>query len=280
MQKKYVVMLSAVVLVAAAAVSFKVYAEKNKGVAARVNGDVISVEEIKEGYHANPQLEAQVPFSEFYTKAVDVLVNGKLLYQAAQEAKIEDSDEYKKQLKTASEDLLRKVYLEKVVAEKVNDGLVEAFYNEEYIKNFKSKPEVKAKHILVSDEKTAQEVVEKLNKGEKFDDIAKKYTKDSSVDLGYFSEDIMVPEFTKAAFALKKGEYTKKPVKTQFGYHVILVEDMRDSEPLALKDLEPQIKNALVQKTIAETFDELYKNSKIEKYDLEGKKLPDVKAQK
>ena len=276
MQKKYVLTTGTAVLVIAAAAfgAFKVYAEKNAGVAARVNGEVISIEDIKKGYEANPQIAAQVPFEQFYPKAVDIYVNGALLYQAASTAKVQETPEYKEQLKTAEEDLARKVYLEQIVKEKVNKAAIKEVYDNTYLKNFESKKEAKAKHILVSDEKTANDVIAKLNKGGDFDKLAEEYTKDSSVELGYFSEDIMVPEFTKAAFALKKGEYTKKPVKTQFGYHIILTEDFRDSQPLPLQDVEPQIRNMLTQKVVAETFDGLYKNGKIEKYDLEGKKLP------
>ena len=117
-------------------------------------------------------------------------------------------------------------------------------------------------------------MIKKLNNGADFEKLAKENSKDNAVDLGYFNEELMVPEFTKAAFALEEGKYTKEPVKTQFGYHVILVEDFRDSTPLPLKDVEPQIKNLLSQKTIAETFDGLYKNGQITKYDLEGKEIP------
>lgn len=277
MQKKYVLTTGTAVLVIAAAAfgAFKVYAEKNAGIAARVNGEIISIEDIKKGYEANPQIAAQVPFDQFYPKAVDIYVNGTLLYQAASAANVQETPEYKEQLKVAQEDLARKVYLEQIVKEKVNEAAIKEVYDNTYLKNFESKKEAKAKHILVSDEKTANEVISKLNKGGDFDKLAKEYTKDSSVELGYFSEDIMVPEFSKAAFALKKGEYTKKPVKTQFGYHIILTEDFRDSQPLPLQDVEPQIRNMLTQKVVAETFDGLYKNGKIEKYDLEGKKLPE-----
>lgn len=276
MNKKYLLATTAAVVVIAATafVSFKVYAEKNAGVAARVNGEVISIEEIRKGYNDNPQIAAQVTFEQFYPKAVDIFVNGKLLYQAASNAKIQETPEYKEQLKTTQEDLARKVYLEDVVAKQVTQAAVEDFYNNTYVKNFESKKEARAKHILVEDEATANEIIKQLNEGGNFDELAKKYTKDSTVELGYFSEDIMVPEFTKATFALPKGEYTKAPVKTQFGYHVILVEDFRDSQPLPLKDVEPQIKNMLSQQAIAQTFDGLYKNSQIQKYDLEGKELP------
>ena len=181
----------------------------------------------------------------------------------------------KEQLKIVQEDLARKIYLEQLVQEKVNDAAIKNAYDNTYLKKFESKKEVKAKHILVEDEKTANEVIEKLNNGGNFDELAKDYTKDSSVELGYFTEDIMVPEFTQAAFALKKGEYTKAPVKTQFGYHIIFAEDFRDSTPLPLQDLEPQIRNMLTQQVVAETFDNLYKAGSVEKYDLEGKKIPE-----
>ena len=280
MQKKQILTASAVVLVIAAAAfaSFKVYADKanadkNVGVAARINGEVITVDEIKKGYDDNPQIVEQVAFDQFYPKAVDIYVNGKLLYQAAAKANVQETPEYKAQLKTAEEDLARKVYLENAIAQKVTEAAVKDFYDNEYVKNYQSKKEAKAKHILVEKEATAKEAIKKLNSGAKFDDVAKQYTKDSTVELGYFSEDIMVPEFSKAAFALKKGEYTKAPVKSPFGYHVILVEDFRDSAPLPLKDIEPQIKNMLTQKAIAEIFDNLYKNSIIQKFDLQGKEV-------
>ena len=201
--KKYLLAASAIVIVAAAAAySFKVCAEKNEGVAARVNGEVISIEEIKKGYSDNPQIAAQVPFDQFYAKALDVYINGKLIYQAASAAKVQETPEYKEQLKTAQEDLARKVYMEKLIAEKVNEAAVKNFYEEEYVKKFESKKEVKAKHILVADEATAKDVIKKLDNNGDFEALAKEKSMDKAVDLGYFTEDIMVPEFTKAAFSM------------------------------------------------------------------------------
>ena len=187
--KKYLLTAAAVVIVAAAAAySFKVCAEKNEGVAAKVNGEVISIEEIKKGYNDNPQIAAQVPFDQFYDKAVDIFINGKLMLQAATNAKIQDTAEYKEQLKTAQEDLARKVYIEQLLAQKVTDAEVKNFYDNEYVKNFKSKKEVKAKHILLSDEKTAKDMIKKLNNGANFEKLAKENSKDNAVDLGYFNE--------------------------------------------------------------------------------------------
>ena len=253
---------------------------KDDAVAARVNGEVITIADIRKGYIDNPQIAEQVPFDEFYEKALDVFVNGKLLYQAAEKENVEALDAYQSQLQTAKEDLARKVYLDKQVEDKVTDAAVAKFYQDEYVAKFVSKKEMSAKHILVDNEKTANEVIAKLNKKGNFDKIAKDYTKDKTVELGWFTEDLMVPEFVDATKALKKGEYTKKPVKTQFGYHIILLLDTRDAKPLPLKDLEPQIRSILSQQVVAETFENLYKNSSIEKFDLSGKQIVDEPAQK
>ena len=270
----------AVVVVAVASfISFKVYnanAGGGKGVAAKVNGEVIYVNDLKQSYADHAQIKDKVSFEEFYTKTLDVFVNGKLVYQAAKEAKIEETPEYQRQLVTAKEDLARKLYLERMVDEKVTAEAVNELYNE-YTSKFESQKEVSAKHILVETEEKAKEVIAKLKKGEDFVKLAGEYSKDSVADLGYFTAEMMVPEFSKAAFAMNKGEYSKTPVKTEFGYHVILVEDARASKPMELKDVEPQLKNMVTQKVVAEIFENLQKNAKIEKYTLEGEVVPAAK---
>lgn len=269
----------AVVVVAVASfISFKVYnanAGNDKGVAAKINGEVVYINDLKQSYADHPQIKDRVPFEEFYAKTLDVFVNSKLVYQAAQKAKIEETPEYQRQLVTAKEDLARKLYLEKLVDEKVNDAAVKKLYDE-YVSKFESQKEIKAKHILVDSEATAKEVINKLNKGEDFVKLAKEYSKDQ-VDLGYFTKEMMVPEFSNAAFNMNKGKYSKTPVKTEFGYHVILVEDVRASKPLELKDVEPQLKNMVTQQVIAQIFDDLRNNSKVEKYTLEGELIPEKK---
>ena len=270
----------AVVVVAVASfISFKVYnanAGGGKGVAAKVNGEVIYVNDLKQSYADHAQIKDKVSFEEFYAKTLDVFVNGKLVYQAAKEAKIEETPEYQRQLVTAKEDLARKLYLERMVDEKVTAEAVNELYNE-YTSKFESQKEVSAKHILVETEEKAKEVIAKLKKGEDFVKLAGEYSKDSVADLGYFTAEMMVPEFSKAAFAMNKGEYSKTPVKTEFGYHVILVEDARASKPMDLKDVEPQLKNMVTQKVVAEIFENLQKNAKIEKYTLEGEVVPAAK---
>lgn len=250
-------------------------ADGKDGIAAVVNGEKITVAEVREAYKANPQLKDRVSFEEFYNKALDGFISGKIVYQQAQKADIEDTPAYQAQLKLAKEELARKIYMEQLVDKKVTDSEIQKLYDE-YKETFKSEKEIKAKHILVDNEKTAKEVINKLNKGEKFDNLAKKYSKDKP-ELGYFTKRVMVPEFANAAFTMKKGEYSKTPVKTQFGYHIIMVEDIRDSKPEELKNVKPQLKAMLAQSVLSESFQDTMQNSKIEKYSLDGKTLPNNK---
>ena len=276
----FVITAVAVVVVAVASfVSFKVYnanAGANKGIAAKINGETIYINDLKQSYADHPQIKDRVPFEEFYAKTLDVFVNSKLVYQAAKAAKIEETPEFNRQLVTAKEDLARKLYLEKMVEEKVTDEEVKKLYDE-YTSKFESQKEVKAKHILVDTEAKAKEVIAKLKKGEDFEKLASQYSKDQVADLGYFTKEMMVPEFSKAAFSMNKGEFSKTPVKTEFGYHVILVDDARASKPLELKEVEAQLKNMVTQKVVAEIFEELRNSAKIEKYTLEGEEITEKK---
>lgn len=269
----------AVIVVAVASyVSFKVYnanAANNKGIAAKVNGEVIYINDLKQSYADHPQIKDRVPFEEFYAKTLDVFVNSKLVYQAAQAARIEETPEYQRQLVTAKEDLARKLFLEKAVEDRVSDEAVKKLYDD-YTSKFESQKEIKAKHILVESEDKAKEVIDKLNKGGDFVKLAQEYSRDQ-VDLGYFTKDMMVPEFSEVAFNMKKGEYSKEPVKTEFGYHVILVEDVRASKPLELKEIEPQLKNMVTQQVIGEIFEDLRGKANVERYTLEGEVISEGK---
>ncbi|MDD4557137.1 MAG: peptidyl-prolyl cis-trans isomerase [Alphaproteobacteria bacterium] len=247
-------------------------AEGKDGVAAVVNGKKITVSEIKKGYDENQQIKSQMKFDDFYPKALNVFVNSDLVLQAANVAKIKDTATYKDQIKALEDELARRVFLERAVSKAVTDAEVKKLY-EQYKKEFKQEKEVKARHILVDDESKAKDIIAKLNKGEKFEDLAKANSKDSQSDLGYFNKNMMVKEFSDAVFAMKKGDRTKAPIKTQFGYHIVEVQDIRESKPLSFKEAEPQIKAMLTQKSIADVIGGLRKDGKITEYALDGKEI-------
>ena len=130
---------------------------------------------------------------------------------------------------------------------------------------------MRARHILVDNENVANDIIARLKKGEKFDELARKYSKEKRADLGYFTKDMMVPAFGDAAFSMKKGQFSQKPIKTQFGYHIIIVDDVRDTKPLSYKDAEGQLKGVVAQEAMKSLMSEMNKNAKVEKYSLDGK---------
>lgn len=241
------------------------------GVAAVVNGQNINVAEIKEAYELAPGAKDKVSFEEFYTETLDDFVANELVYQEAVAAKVMETPEFKAQLKTMQKGLASKVYLEQQVDKMLTDDNLKQVYND-YKKNFKAEKEVKAKHILVDNEEKAKEVIAKLDKKGNFDKLAKEYSKEPA-ELGYFTKDVMVPEFSEAAFGLKKGQYTKTPVKTQFGYHIILVEDVRDAKPLTFDKAKDQIKAAVAKGTLGKVLDGISAKAKVTRYDFKGKEI-------
>ena len=247
------------------------FAAGKDGVAATVNGKTISVDDIKAAYETNPTVKEKASFDEFYTRTLDIFVDGEVVYQAAVDAKVTDTPEYQTQLKALKEELARKIYLEKEVRAKVTDSAVRKLYND-YKNSFKGEKEIKAKHILVDSEDKAKEVIARLSEEGNFDKLAKEYSEEPA-ELGYFTKDMMVPEFSEAAFKLKKGQYTKQPVKTKFGYHVIMVEDIRDAKPQPLKQVERQLRAMLAQKTMGDIIKGLHDKATIVKYDADGEEI-------
>ena len=158
-------------------------AEGKDGVAAIVNGEKITVKEMKQGYEDNAPIKEQVSFPKYYEKALDIYVNGKLLYQAAVADGVTETPEYARAVKAMKEDLARNMYIDKFAKKKVTESETKKLYKD-YKKTFKDQKEAHAKHILVDTESEAKSIIAKLKKGEKFDDLAKKYSKDPVADLG------------------------------------------------------------------------------------------------
>jgi peptidyl-prolyl cis-trans isomerase C len=130
--------------------------------------------------------------------------------------------------------------------------------------------EYHARHILVATEPFAEKIVARLEKGEKFDELAKRESMDPSKsnggDLGWFTPDRMVPEFSGAVLALKAGEYTHKPVQTQFGWHIIQLLDTRELTPPPFEQVRQRLEQIVQNKKFRGYSDELMKNAKIQRF--------------
>lgn len=210
----------------------------------------------------DPQLQ-QLPDEQKRVAALSGAIDVKLLAQGAAEEGLAETEDFQKRMEYIKDRELHNSYFRKHVVDAVTDEEVKARYEKE-IAALPKQEEVNARHILVKTEEEAKAVIADLDAGKDFAELAKAKSEDSNKDdggdLGWFSKGRMVPEFEEAAFALEKGAYTKTPVQSQFGFHVIKLEDRRDVQPPALEQVEPQVRQlvmrdkylALIEKAKAE----------------------------
>ncbi len=209
----------------------------------------------------------QVPADQQQPFLVNLLVESRLIADAAKKDGLADTDDYKRQLVWLEAQALRELYLQKRSSELVKDEEVKARYDDAQ-KQVGDKKEIQVSHILMKTEDEAKAVIAELAAGADFAELAKaKSTGPSGPrggDLGFFGQGRMVPEFEKAAFALEKGAYTKEPVKTQFGFHVIKKFDERTQAFPEFKEVEARIKASLQAEKMKGIIDELRTKAKIE----------------
>jgi peptidyl-prolyl cis-trans isomerase C len=170
--------------------------------------------------------------------------------------------------------------VEKGVVDKVTDAEVRARYDQE-IASTPPVNEVHARHILVKTKEEAEAIIKQLDGGADFQKLANEHTSDPSGktnggDLGWFGPGQMVPEFDKAAFALDVGKYTKEPVQSQFGWHVIKLEDKRVKQPPAFDDVKDQAKQAVIRDKYFALVKQLRGAAKVEIPDANLKKAVDT----
>ena len=245
-------------------------------VIAVVNGSNIYKKDILAAIKTLP-LQAGADTKEIFPLVVDEVINEKLIDDAAAASKVENSDDYKKRLELAKAQVAKQIYLEQQLKEKISDKAIKAEYNKFREAN-KGKEEVRASHILVKTEEEAKQVIRDLDEGAKFEDLAKQRSSDTMSatnggDLGWFMKEQMLPEFSDAAFKLKPGEVTKKPVQTKFGWHVIKSVDRHALEVPALKDVEQPIRKKLVQDAMDVLVTKLRDKAEIKLFDMDGKPL-------
>jgi peptidyl-prolyl cis-trans isomerase C len=217
-----------------------------------------------------PYLKPMTETAEGKKEMLETMVIRELILQQAKKEGVENSPAVAEKLEELKKRLVVEAYLKKKVEEKstISDADLQKFYDENKDK-FKSGDQIKASHILVKDEKTAQEILAKLKSGGSFEELAKKHSMDSAGakggDLGWFGKGSMLPEFEKAAFGLKEGELSGI-VKTKFGFHIIKLTGKRAAGQREFADVKEQIKAALLPTKQQEVFktlkEELKKSSK------------------
>lgn len=253
---------------------------KDDKVIAIVNGHEIRTSEVQ---MATDDIIGQLPDLPpklRYPFVVEYLIERHLLAQYAVKEGIAETDEYKRRLALYQAKALRDAYFFQKIRPQVTEEEIKAAYDAEAAKVAQTE-RIRARHILVGTEKEAKDILERLNKGEDFASLAKQYSLDGSKDyggdLGYFTAPEMVPEFSKAAFALKAGE-TSQPVKTDFGWHIIKLEDRKMGAAQPYDQVKSAIRNVLLRKKVQQTMEKIRGASKVELIDEDLKKYAEEAA--
>ena len=221
--------------------------------------DALAQQVAKAGRPVTPEMEGQLR---------EEVIAREVFMQEAEKQGIATSDEFKTQMELARQTLMiRELFANYQKANPVTDADLKAEYDKFAAAN--GGKEYKARHILVEKEADAQAIIASLKKGGKFEDIAKKQSKDPGSgskggDLDWANPSSYVPEFTEALLKLKKGQTTDTPVKSQFGYHVIRVDDIRSAQLPAFEEVKPQIAQQMQQQKLAAFQEELRKKAKVE----------------
>lgn len=260
--KKYV--LNALTLASVLAVATPASMAQNIAI---VNGkavpssrvEALSQQIARSGRPVTPEMQGQIK--------EEVIVR-EIFVQEAQAQGLDASDDFKNQMELARQSILiRELFSDYQKKNPVTDAEIQAEYDKFAAVN--SGKEYRARHILVEKEEDAKAIITRLKKGAKFEDIAKKSSKDpgsgaNGGDLDWANPSSYVKEFSEAMVALSKGKMTETPVKSQFGYHVIRLDDVREAQLPKLADVKPQIAQQLQQQKMAKYQELLRAKAKIE----------------
>lgn len=214
---------------------------------------------IRSGRPVTPEVQDQIK---------EEVIAREIFMQEAQKMSLDASSEYKDQMELARQTIMiRELFLDFQKKNPVTDEEIKAEYDKFVAGN--SGKEFHARHILVEKEDQAKAIIASLKKGAKFEDIAKKQSKDPGSgskggDLDWASPSNFVKEFSDAMVALKKGQYTDQPVKTQFGYHIIRLDDVREAQLPKFEDVKAQISQQLQQMKMNNYQQSLRDKAKIE----------------
>lgn len=257
----------------AIAASGAAFAEGGK-VLARVNDTDITETDVATAQAEIGSEISSIPVQDRQRVLVEFLIENQLLAAAADNEKMSETPGFDNRLKYYRRRALRDMYFEKKVRDAVTEESARKIYNDQ-VGQLKAETEVSARHILLKTEEDALDAIERINRGGDFAELAMELSQGPSKtqggDLGYFTKGQMVKEFEEAALKLKKGEVSE-PVKTQFGWHVIKLEDMREKKPPAFDEVKERIIAALVQQKAQEVMQSLRSKAKVEIVDPDIKK--------
>ena len=233
--------------------------DPSKIVVATVGNGTVTLADLIAMREALPAQYRQMPLQALYPHLLERAIDGYLIARAARATDLAERADVKLRIKRAEDEVLSQVYLSETAADSGQE-------------------EAHARHILVDTEEQAKQVIADLDKGADFAALAKERSTDpggsEGGDLGWFSAEQMVPEFSTAAFAMEPGSYSKQPVKSQFGWHVILLEEKRKAPAPTFEEMQSQLASEMTRELITAQLAELRKDAVVQRFGPDGSPMP------
>lgn len=241
---------------------------QNIPIVANVNNEDISLETMIHAMNELPPEIQSQPFMSYYEDLLERVIDIKLFAQEGKKMKLDEEPSVRAAIDFVIEKVLMQAFLSKYVQENIKEENLKASYNN-FIADETSREEIKASHILMDTESEAIDVINMLNDGDDFAELAKNKSTGpsgpSGGDLGWFKRGQMVPPFEKAAFSLNKNEISQRPVQTQFGWHVIKIFDKRIPEAPSYESMKSKLIQDLERKIVSKKIQDLRNDALIEK---------------
>lgn len=249
----------------------------SSAVVATVGDSVVTLGDLMRMREALPAQYRQIPLEQIYPALLERAIDGRLIADAARATGLEDRDDVKQRIKSAIDDVLSEIWLGETISALVTDEVLRERYKT-FAETQGDKKEARARHILLESEDDAKVVIEELDGGADFAALASERSTGPSAaqggDLGWFEAGQMVPEFSEATFALEPGTYSKEPVKSQFGWHVILLEETRSAGAPPFEQVQQQLASELTRELIGEKLAALRAGATVERFTPTGEPMP------
>lgn len=243
-------------------------------VVAVVNGAQLHRSDLAAAQQLLPQQYRDLPLDQIYDPLLERMIDGQLMVTAARKENLQDDPAVKAEMDRARDEALRNAFLNRAIDQGTTPERLQAAYNAAKSQPGFASEEVHALHILVADENEAKDLIAQLGKGADFAALAKEKSTDPSAktnggDLGYFRREMMVPEFSEAAFALKPGTIDPTPVHSQFGWHVIKVVDRRTAVP-SFEEKQDELRQDVARNVIDTLVADLQKGAQVQRFGIDG----------
>jgi peptidyl-prolyl cis-trans isomerase C len=242
-------------------------------VVAEVEGAKIYYSNIVAAYNSLSPTTQQAGFDALFPEIRERLIQQMIVLKRGREANLLDNPNVQQRLEAARSRIIHDFFLEQEIKARLSEAELQAEYDKWLLEN-PPRVEVRARHILVETEQEAMALIQRIGAGEAFADLAQEASIGPSAsrggDLGYFTRDRMVKPFADVAFALQPNQYSSNPVKTQYGWHVVLVEDRREGTQPTFEQMRPELISRAADQLAEQITQELVNGAAITRYGQPG----------